>query len=137
MSIHTKNPIHPSALSLNDIRPGRRVIMFNREQGITNEGFVVSKPYMADQRLLVGGPSRYTLFLGIRSVSTGDFNEYLLSNMGVIPYYWPSDLIRPSWNRFSFIVDARKRHLLPEPDVPPLEEYGFEQDYSIYDRPYS
>ena len=115
MSIHTKNPAHPSTLSLNDIRPGRRVIVFNRNLGITHEETVISKPYVLQQYFGWKDSVQHDLVVDIRSLETGEVTYMYLGDMGVTPYSWFEHSKRPNWNPVNFTVDARKRHLLPEP----------------------
>ena len=114
MSIHTKSPLHPSTLSLNDIHPGRRVIKFNRNFGISLEGIVVSKPYVWKRYYRSTDSTSCNLAVDIRSLSTGEVSEEFLSDMGVVPYSWFGQSKEVNWNDVNFTIDARKRHLLPE-----------------------
>ncbi len=105
MSTRTKSPLHPSALSLNDIQPGRRIIRFNRLLGIMLEAVIVSKPYVC--RYQAFGLIRADLVVDLRS--TDGFTESVyLTDMGVIPRS------RTIWSPVNFTIDARNRHLLPK-----------------------
>jgi hypothetical protein len=118
MSARTKSPLHPSALSLNDIQPGRRIIRFNRNHGVMGEMVIVSKPYARRWRS-VNGESGAKLLVDLRWVD-GFTGSLYLTDMGVIPYSGPNSGRRGFWNNVNFTIDARKRHLLPEisPSLP-------------------
>lgn len=108
MSFRTKNPRHPSALSINDLTVGRHVLLFNVNAGVTIDGIVVSLPHV-----MTGPMTRYwatpPVVVDIRSTIDGLVRSNLLTSLGVVPLeVW-------GWSQSNFVVDHRKRHLLPEP----------------------
>jgi len=105
-----KSPLHPSALRIRDLHPGRRVIVFNRTNGIRFRATITSAPRIVDAKFL--GRS---LCIKLRKDS-GEALEETLRDLGVIPY-------SKEWNLTNFIVDARKEHLLP-PAVASFRPYG-------------
>ena len=116
MSTRTKSPLHPSALSINDMRVGRRIIRFNIEHGIMAEGIIVRGPYMVSS---YGPDGRKTTRLKVDILnvsSTQSFriiSSHTLGDMGVIAYTNPSRN-HTGWNGVNFTIDARKRRLLPD-----------------------
>ena len=99
-----KSPLHPSALRLNDLTPGRRILEFNREFGIIRELVILGYPYVAT----VYGGGKF-LQVPCRNTRSGHAELPFLADMGVLPYD------NGSWNPANFTIDHRKRHLLPEP----------------------
>lgn len=104
MTASTKNPLHPSALRLNDIQPGRRIICFNLNNGIQGEFIVVRRP---EVRFVGLGHTRKKLVVALRSVRYGVEQYMSLGDMGIIPY-------SSGWNTVNFTVDSKKRKLLPD-----------------------
>lgn len=101
-----KNPAHPSALRIRDLHPGRPVILFSSFFGIEFKGTVIDRPYVID--LPEYGRA---LCVMIRSDLLGCATPHRLTDMGVIPY------ATSGWDRRRFVIDARKQHLLPVPDI--------------------
>lgn len=101
MSVRTKNPLHPSALRINDLNPGRRIILFNVNLGDLGEFIVVHLP---EVRFIKHMGKQYVVDL--RSVRSGGEDYHYLSDMGVIPAHG-------SWSKVNFAVDSKKRDLLP------------------------
>lgn len=130
LSAHTKNPLHPSALTLNNINIGREVILFNRINGVLHSGRVISKPYV--QREVFRGMVLVRLAVDIRSSTDGITRAHYLTEMGVIPYHTPWSDSKWYWSKTDFTVDARKRHLLPnvtyESDWAGIEEEEEEEE---------
>lgn len=119
MSTRTKNPLHPSALGLNDMTVGRRIVQFNREFGVDVEGTVVKAPYVAETML-------YGMQLKIDILTVaGRRMQHSLIHLGVIPFDRSNSDSRADWNQSNFTVDARKRHLLPAPVPRPNRPYDY------------
>jgi hypothetical protein len=99
-----KNPIHPSALTLNDLTVGRKIVVINNSLGLARYrckhmlATVVSRPFVA-----IGGTGqqiKVTLDVEGRRI------DYELGSIGVIPNE------EGEWSDYtSFIIDARKMHL--------------------------
>lgn len=112
-----KNPLHASALRLRDINPGRRIIKFNRELGIIGEFEIVSRPffgYLATREEIKRNPHFCNtlvrrFIVELHDTTYGTRRPHSLRDLGVIPYDKPKE-----WNISNFVIDARKRHLLPE-----------------------
>jgi len=116
LSARSKSPLHPSALSLTDITPGRRIILFNKEYGIMEEAIVISTPRVERRSYAFLDYTTTSLVVDLRSTKHGWTQHHYLTDMGVIPYSGSSSNPRAHWNDRNFTVDARKRHLLPDPD---------------------
>lgn len=106
-----KNPLHPSALRVGDLTVGRRIIRFNARIGVIAEYTVVKKPHLGHvlpEHMRFGGAqeSFVVTLRGQRGLS----ENFDLGDLGVIPYGGQSP-----WNGSNIVVDARKRHLLPNP----------------------
>lgn len=110
MSIRTKNPLHPSALSLNDLTVGREVIAVDVEYGIIWEGIIRSRPYAASYTHINFKNGPVTLRPLLFDVLLNSFG-YLVSespeDTGVIPFG-----NQESWHPTHYLIDARKRHLI-------------------------
>lgn len=105
--ISTKSPLHPSALRIKDLTPGRRIIRFNQRFGILGEYFVKAKPYVKKFSYSSNPNETHFVVDLIETDGLIQVEHHYLDDMGIIPY-------RHQWNRMNFTIDARKRHLLPE-----------------------
>ena len=99
-----RNPLHPQALTLDDIVPGRHVIRFNVMLGILGEYEVLEAPRYEYVTLLREHCHRVML----RDIKTGEDYDYFLNDLGVTPYPVMG------WNDTNFIIDASDRDTLPE-----------------------
>ena len=110
----SKSPLHPSALRMKDLRPGMRVLTFNRAYGITGEYTIVSLPFAAFP-IGTSASEAYPLpHVQICLRGGARMEIAFLSDLGVIPY--GGSLVALRWNEMKFLVAASKRHLLPVPD---------------------
>jgi hypothetical protein len=101
-----KNPLHPSALRMRDMRLGKQVLVFNTQFGhVVHRGTIVREPYILRDEL------GSTLVVDIRAAGTGHVSDSFLADMGVVPYdgsfVW-------GWNPTNFTISAQKQHLLPQ-----------------------
>lgn len=109
--VANKSPLHPSALRLNDIQPGRRFIRFNRYFGIREKGTILTRPFIG----CLGSKDywffsdRLYLVVKIRNEQGMTVNRPLI-DMGIVP-----DGEKDNWSSAYFTIDARKEHLLPAP----------------------
>ncbi len=119
-----KSPLHPSALRLRDLRPGRRIIRFNIGFGVMGRLTVVADPYVSKKD---GGA-----LLKVRLCDeSGHRKDLFLADMGVVPYEGCD-----YWNNRNLTIDARKEHLLPSPDpklIPPMDDLDDFWDYDLDD----
>ena len=101
---HLQSPLHPNALRLKDIVPGREIIWHNREYGPQGQYRVLEKPSLYTFRSL------YTTTLRVRlwHHKFSREEEAFLSDMGVIPYSGGG------WNNVNYTIDTNDAHLLPE-----------------------
>ena len=123
MSFLTKNPGHPSSLTVNDMRPGRRISIINNDV-VLGEAIITSRPYISE----VGG--RKELVIDMRTMSPfataiGTLESFTtitrsLDYMGVIPRHNAYQK-RDMWYYDVFVIDSRKRHLLQRYTIEPEE----------------
>jgi len=101
--MQARNPLHASALRVCDLTPGRRILLCSLKWGVT-ELVVMSRPRGRDR----GRWRLPDLIVKLRSAATGDIIHRRLADIGVTPHKGNH------WSRLHFVVDHRKRHLLPE-----------------------
>jgi hypothetical protein len=97
-----KSPHHPSALRIGDIHPGRQVIYFNLSLGILYRATIVSAP-----RVVLNNVTGVRYLKVKLKTQTRGILECFLSDLGVIPNS------SGAWSPTTFLIDARKEHLLP------------------------
>ncbi len=123
-----KNPLHPSALSINDMTIGRRVLCFNTEHGILNSGTIVSRPYVETRSPrsieLIDDSWWAKTHLKVDLQCDGYTRSYFLGDLGVTQY------AGNGWNPANFVIDHRKEHLLPAVVVEPLNHFLYWDDDS-------
>ena len=131
MSARTKSPLHPSALSINDMNVGRRIIKFSLDQGIVLEGRIIRTPYVKRvQWPDYDTPDFYSL-VDVRN-NDGHVSPHHLEDLGVIPHQGSNHTRNPlEWNTINFTIDSRKEKLLPE--VKPEAHFG---NYNSLDYPF-
>ena len=130
MSVRSKNPLHPSALSLNKMTVGRPIICQNTEFGVVVEGTIIRAPYI--ERVVSEDDGEVFTELTIDIVNQfGDIEPVELVNIGVIPYNGSNSDPDADWHEKSFTIDARKRALLPRVivDNSPYSDSYFSLDY--------
>jgi hypothetical protein len=100
-----KNPLHPSALRIRDITPGRHIIGYSTRFGIEGEYLILGRPFVENY-----GDEEYAgpCVVELMSVTDGEIFTDFLESMGVITS--PSG----KWHDHAYVVDNRKRHLLPQ-----------------------
>lgn len=103
---NNKNPLHPSALRINDVHPGVQFAMFNIARGIIEQGTFTSKPYVGS--LFDDGKQRDLLVM-YRS-EHGYNSKYHLIDLGIVTNG------AGHWNRHNFTIPLKKLHLLPSVD---------------------
>ena len=106
MSLQTKSPVHPSALRLRDVTPGRHVALFSTVKGILNTITITERPSIVTRDML-GVQTRTILIVG--NCDKGEVT-YFATDCGVVPYYGPSF----NWNPYNFLIDVHKLHAVPE-----------------------
>jgi hypothetical protein len=100
-----KSPLHPSALTINGLTVGRTILRFNRHHGEQGLFIVMERPRV---RATMRGSF---LMVRLKSVLTGKSSYHHLSDLGVVSS-------RGVFSEQNFVVDHRKRHLLPTELVP-------------------
>lgn len=114
-----KNPLHPSALRIRDLRPGRPITVFDPIYGVQGHYIVVSVPYKEESY-----PRHGCLKVRLRSLTTGDVIVMSLESMGILPS------VRDGWRLISrFTIDRRKRHLLPSPAINRIPSFPDDPEY--------
>ena len=124
MSRRQKSPLHPSALTINDLNPGRTVVRFNRHNGILGTHIVLERPVVRTEILVIAPrieimyvvtvpPNvkvlyRNALVVKLRDVATGRSEYWRVCDLGVVPYVH-------EFSPVNFVVDDKSRHLLPDP----------------------
>jgi len=81
-----RNPSHPAALTINQLRRGTQIVRFNRQLGVMLKGTIVREPYVIPA-IEDMGPN---LVVDIRS-NYGFTQMAYITDMGIIPYeggYW-------------------------------------------------
>lgn len=133
MSRNNKSPLHPSALTLNDMNLGRRVIQFNKYGGIQTEAVIVSRPYVLTLSLKMLKITTKNIVVEVVT-QDGRKNIWFLNDVGVIPDSNVDHWNPSGWNPENFVIDARKRALLPEPSeyLPSSTSSDFEDDWDGY-----
>ena len=131
MSTRTKSPLHPSALSLNDMNVGRRIIQFNTIFGIREEGRIVRAPYA--ERVEHPRYDYLAIWFKVDILATdGVIEAHHLTDLGVIPSFG-SNSNAYGWNPTNFTVDVRKRALLPTVGATQTQHsdsyYGFDYPF--------
>jgi hypothetical protein len=108
-----KSPLHPSALRLKDINPGRRITEVNLVVGRLYEYVVESRPFEENSSIKVS----------LREVVSGARRDAFANDLGLIPYE------HGVWNDI-FVIDSHKAHLLREFDLSPRGNRGMAVGYS-------
>jgi hypothetical protein len=98
-----KSPLHPSALAINGLTPGRTIVKFNRHIGTMGTFVILEYPCVRNTAHGRG------LMVRMRDIRSGTTKYHYLTDMGVVP------LRSGRFNGSNYIVDRRKVHLLPEP----------------------
>ncbi|MDB5187132.1 MAG: hypothetical protein JWM07_604 [Candidatus Saccharibacteria bacterium] len=109
-----RNPHHEKALSAEDLKLNRKIIVFNRQYGGV-EFTVVSEPhlgYISHERTFPR--QEKTLVVVTLLNKNGEQANRPLGDMGVTPYEHTDP---PSWNPSNFTIDANDQPLLPEPCI--------------------
>lgn len=119
-----KSPLHPSALRIQDLNPGIKIVAYNRTYGFEGEYTVVGQPivgYLGTQDGLMPWYTDEPKNLVVVLRDHYGKHVHSLADLGVTPYEggW--------WNEANFVVSTRKRHLLPEP--PPRPPITFQDDW--------
>jgi len=149
-----KNPLHPSALAVNDLTVGRHVLLYNCDVGIVEEGVVVSRPAATVPRSGVNWDLVATmapapqvqaaleqqfrtprLSVDIRSLDTGEVTCWQLDAIGVIPFpsRYSEEYVPPRsahdlpWSMVNCVIDADKRSLLPAAQEPATMHDAYER----------
>lgn len=122
-----KSPLHPSALRIQDLNPGVKIVKYNRTYGLQGEYTVVSRPFVGYLGTQDGLTPEYMSRLKDLVVVLKDRygkHAHSLGDLGVTPCSggW--------WNDANFVISARKRHLLPEP--PPRSSSVIQDDWEDY-----
>lgn len=127
-----KSPLHPSALTINGLTPGRTIVKFNRHLGVRETYVVMERPVVRTSILspapgfkivhvVVVPPnarvvSKNVQAVLLRDVKTGEMGYQYLGDLGVTPHH------TGGFNEANFVVDHRKKHLLPT-ELKPYPEY--------------
>ncbi len=104
MSRIERNPLHPSALTLQGVTPGREIVVWNRFAGVVDYGWFTGYPYIVEASDLYNRTARL-LAVDARSLFYGENASWLLVNIGIVPF--PT-----GWNEYNVTVPAAKVHLL-------------------------
>lgn len=110
-----KNPVSPHALTFSDMQAGRVVILFNTNAGVTDEGVIMSRPYLEPAAPPPFTQSQRELVIDFRSMGKDEIKQYRLKTIGVIPETSNSDQPEPVWSDCNFVVYSSQRSQLPEP----------------------
>lgn len=101
-----KNPLHPSAMTLNDVQVGVEFTSFNIYQGVRYRGRFVSKAFV--RKLYHGGA------MGAIVEIDGIRQAIFLGDYGITPY-------GTQHNDVNFTVRRSKEHLLPPVQPEPAD----------------
>lgn len=112
MSTSSKNPLHASTITVNDLNVGRRVIVFHKHLGILHESTVVTRPYILRVKPRHIDRVANLLVVDLLDSKQGITEPHYLNEMGVIPFTGGGTR-HPGWGYTTFTIDARKRELLP------------------------
>lgn len=126
MSITTKNPLHSSALRLNDIHRGVQVVCFDLNYGDYSPWIIVSEPYVALVDCYFPDSTKRALVVDVMTVD-GKTVTHELASLGIIPN---TDTLGEYWSCDTFTISAKKVHLLPEPVIdrhPELFDLWYEE----------
>ena len=104
MSVRRKNPLHPSALRLQDIHIGQTLMLVRSHLNSNNDGkvYVLSEPYMANLHGKLNG-----LVVDVFYYYHGKKEQIYLTDAGVIPY-------ESGWSKSNFTVKIQKYHLVTD-----------------------
>lgn len=119
--------LHESALTINGITPQRTVVKYNRYTGDSRTYVVLGYPVVLTTitRTLGSAPEHVktvpegahvihgpALMAKMRDTATGRVGYKYLSDLGVVPNR------AGRFNAGNFLIDHRKRHLLPTQTIP-------------------
>lgn len=103
--MRVRNPLHPQAIGIEQLRRGARVIEFDTDAGAIINGTVVREPYVAP----LPGVSDKRLWVDLRHHKDGKVYRRALHHIGVITS--PDG----KWHRAFFVILAKHEGNLPKP----------------------
>jgi hypothetical protein len=99
-----KSPLHPSALGLNDLFAGQKVLIVSVSTGTVSSATVVEPPFVLYE---MEGKAFHVLDLLFEGGESVYYNPALF---GVAPYV--AGRKQAEWSEDYFLIDQRKQHLL-------------------------
>lgn len=140
-SANAKNPMHPSALRIGDINPGRTIVTFNTYRGLRGPYVVLGRPFVGyageacmitDGRHPIYSSQKKEIVVLLRDETGARYTRSLVS-LGVIPYSHSDAL---SWDAYVEVaIDHRKVHLLSDMPIL-LSDYTYSELESEYEDGY-
>jgi len=118
MATGQKSPLHPSALTINHLNPGRRIIKFSMFDGEVGAYEVCEHPVVREDMF-----EGITIMVKLKDLLTGRITYVSLTTLGIVRF--PDG----GFSRVTFTVDHRKRRLLPTARLlRPLADYSKEEE---------
>ncbi len=104
-----RSPLHPNALRIQDLTPGREIICFSLRYGILERLRITDQPRVSSGSV-PGAVMRgsVNLIIPVATVDNCKVHRYL-TGIGILPYE------EGNWNDLNFTIDAADEHLLPSP----------------------
>lgn len=113
-----KSDLSPSALTLDRVRKGKKVLLVDIELGDMEAYTVIEEPFVHEYEGYDDDddPTFRHLLVGLRN-SLGDTVHLFGETLGLIKGY------DDEWAPNLFLIDARKRHLFPDYNVVPARTW--------------